>query len=129
MVLAQRETHEAGVTNHVGKLRTTLVELRRQTDATMTGLHSIRMRTSRVLAATEAFAALSQDVASLGRELWSPLTCDRLNRDATERAQFLQQLHLLVDQLDSFRQRYATELSQSIPPKPARKKSWWHVFK
>ena len=106
-----------------------LAELRRQTDASVSALHTIRARTSKVLAATEAFSALSAEVSVLTRSLWVPPTAARLNQDAAARALFQQELHLLIDQLDSFRQRYAPELSITTPLPPKPKKPWWRVFK
>lgn len=105
-----------------------LAELRRQSDASVAGLHTIRARTSRVLAATDAFTTLSREIAGLGRALWEPVLITRLNQDHTERAVFQQQLRLLIDQLDAFRQRYASELLQSRPPPPRQKRPWWHVW-
>ena len=121
--------HKLGVASHVAKLQVMLAELRRQTDASVAALHTIRARTSKVLAATEAFSALSAEVAALTRSLWAPPTVARLNQDAAERALFQQDLHLLIDQLDSFRQRYAAELSITTPLPPKPKKPWWDVFK
>jgi len=106
-----------------------LTELRRQTEASVAALHTIRTRTSKVLAATEAFSALSVEVATLARSLWAPSTVARLNQDAAERALFQEELHLLIDQLESFRHRYAAELSITTPLPPKPKKPWWHVFK
>jgi methyl-accepting chemotaxis protein len=114
---------------HVAKLQSMIAELRRQTDATVSGLHTIRARTSKVLAATEAFTRLSEEVAALTRALWTPDVIARLNEDATERSLLLQQLHLLIDQLDAFRQHYAGELSLTTPRAPKPKRPWWHVIK
>ena len=102
-----------------------LVELRRQTDASVAGLHSIRARTSKVLVATDAFTTLSREIAALGRALWDPVLIARVNQDPTERALFQQQLSLLIDQLDAFRQRFASELADSRPPPPRPKQPWW----
>jgi hypothetical protein len=51
-----------------------------------------------------------------------------LNQDAAERALVQQELHLLIDQLDSYRQRYAAELSLTTPLPPKPKKPWWRFF-
>lgn len=120
---------ETDVASHVDNFRRMLAELRRQTDASVAGLHTIRARTSKVLAATEAFTVLSLEIGALTETLWSPLSIARLNGDSVERAVFNQQLRLLIDQLDAFRVRYASELSQSTPPPPKPKKPWWYVFK
>jgi hypothetical protein len=123
------QRHRVGVASPVVKLQVMVAELRRQTDASVSALHMIRARTSKVLAATEAFSALSAEVAALTRSLRSPPTVTRLNKDAAERALVQQELHLLIDQLDSFRQRYAAELSNATPLPPKRKKPWWRVFR
>jgi hypothetical protein len=117
------------VASHVAKLQDMLAELRRQTDASVSALHTIRARTSKVLAATDAFSALSTELAVLTRSLSAPPTIARLDQDAAERALFRQELHLLIEQLDSFRLRYAAELSITTPLPPKPRKPWWHVFK
>jgi hypothetical protein len=113
----------------VAKLQGMLAELRRQTDASVSALHTIRARTSKVLAATEAFSALSAELVVLTHSLSAPTTVARLNEDAAERALFRQELHLLIEQLDSFRLRFAAELSITTPLPPKPRKPWWHVFK
>lgn len=110
------------------KLRCAVAELRRQTDACVAALHTIRARTSKVLAATDAFSALSREVEQLGRALSAPPTALRLKRSAIERALFQQDVHLLLDQLDGFRSRYAAELLLTTPLPPKPKKPWWRLF-
>lgn len=114
--------------SHVAKLQAMLAELRKQTDASLQGLHTIRARTSKVLAATEAFTALATEAATMNRSLWAPTTASRLNDNAADRAAFQEELRLLVDELDTLRQRYASELAlaTSLPPPP--KKPWWRIF-
>jgi hypothetical protein len=124
-----RARHEIDVASQIAQLKLTVAELRRQTDASLAALHTIRARTSKVLAATEAFSALSAEAAALAHRLMLPVAVDRLNEDVREREAFRHELHLLIDQLDGFRQRYASELAATTPRRPPPKKPWWRVFR
>ena len=130
MTMAARlgASYKTRVASDIAKLRALVAELRRQTEASVEGLHTIRARTSNVLAATTAFSTLATEIAALGRRLSAPLPGD-LDNIASERAAFHQELHLLIDQLDTYRQRYGAELAMTVQRKPKPKKRWWHVFK
>jgi len=129
MVARPLARHEFDVAGHVAKLRAMVTELRRQTDASVEALHTIRARTSRVLGATEAFGALSAEIGALGRRLDLPVAAARLNATAEERAAFQAELHLLIDLLESYRQRFAPELAATKLRRTPPKRRWWHVFK
>jgi len=120
--------HEMAVGSEAAKLQATLGELRRQTDAAVEGLESITARTSRVLAATEAFSALSTECRALSRVLFDPLAVARINDNAVRRNAFRQQLQQLLERFDALRQSYAAELSPVVQPRSAAKKPWWRLF-
>ncbi len=94
----------------------------------MQGLHTIRARTSKVLAATASFTALSAELAALSRALWAPATVDRLNQDAAEREAFERRLRALLDELEALRERFESELSRAVPAPRPPKKPWWRMF-
>jgi hypothetical protein len=121
------------VANSVAQLEGLTRELRRQATASTNALHTIRARTSRVMRATAAFAALTTDIDALARRLTERDSVARLRRDADERIAFMQDLHVLVDQLESFQQLYAEELSSVAPPpspaaKQATQKRRWRIW-
>lgn len=101
--------------------------------ASTNALHTIRARTSSVLRATAAFAALATDIDVLARRLSERDSVARLRRDADERIVFMQELHLLVDQLESYQQLFAEELSSIALPTapaetPAAQKRRWRIW-
>lgn len=114
--------------NSVAKLQTTLTELGRQIEASVDGLHTIRARTSRVLRATSAFSTLAGEVRSLRRRLSEPALAAQLLRDEADRAAFQEELHLYIDQLESYRHTYAEELSLATPRRAPPQPPWWRVF-
>lgn len=119
--------------NSVAQLEGLTRELRRQVIASTNALHTIRARTSSVLRATAAFAALATDIDVLARRLSERDSVARLRRDADERIVFMQELHLLVDQLESYQQLFAEELSSIAPPTapaetPAAQKRRWRIW-
>jgi len=116
------------VASHVAQLQALVAELRRQTDAAVRGLYAVRARTSKVLMATEAFAALSARVTNLNHSLWTPTMADRLNGDAVARWDFEEEVRQLSHELEELRQRYETELLLTTPVPPPPKKPWWRVF-
>lgn len=115
--------------SHVAKLQQQIAELRRHADAAVQHLGTIRVRTSRVLDATRAFSALSSELALLSRSLWSPVTIERLSRDAAERLSFQAQVCALHDRLEALRRRYASELPPPPAPPPPSRKRWWQLLK
>ena len=116
-----------GVARHVARLEATLRDLRRRTDASVRGLHAIRARTSKVIEATAAFTALSEELVSLSRSLWSPPIAQRLKEDAGAREAFARRLRSLLEELEALERRHAAELS-CAPSTSAGKKRWWRLF-
>jgi hypothetical protein len=110
-----------------GKLQAMVIELERQAGASVRALHTIRARTSRVLAATAAFSALADEVVSLGRRLAQPKARDTYANPA-DRAALQAELSLLIEQLDGYRQLYTAELALVEARKPKAKRRWWRAF-
>jgi hypothetical protein len=110
------------------KLQAMVGELQRQADASVRALHTIRARTSKVMAATAAFSALADEVGLVARRLAKPTARDTY-ANAADRAALQEELHLLVDQLESFRQSYNAELALVAARPPAvKKRRWWRAF-
>jgi hypothetical protein len=104
-------------------------QLREQAEMSVKDLYTIRMRTSKVLAATDAFTALAAAIATVELALSAPHALARIRLDSKERDRFEQEHALLSGQLLTLRRRFAPELSLTTPPpKPKPKKPWWRVF-
>jgi hypothetical protein len=128
MARSTKSTQTTGVmSDGFAKLQAMVIELERQAEASVRGLHTIRSRTSRVLAATAAFSALADEVGSLARRLAKPKARDTYV-NPEDRGALQAELSLLIEQLDGYRQSYAAELAlvEARPPKPKRR--WWRAF-
>jgi hypothetical protein len=115
------------VSDPFSKLQAMVVELQRQADASVRALHTIRARTSKVMAATAAFSALADEIGLVARRLAKPTARDTY-ADAADRAALQEELHLLVDQLDNFRQSYTAELALVTARPPQVKRRWWRAL-
>ncbi|HYJ10793.1 MAG TPA: hypothetical protein VEX18_17345 [Polyangiaceae bacterium] len=101
--------------------------MQRQADASVRALHTIRARTSNVMAATAAFSALADEIGLLAQRLAKPTAGDTY-ANAADRAALQEELHLLVDQLDNFRQSYTAELALVAARPPQVKRRWWRAL-
>jgi hypothetical protein len=104
-----------------------LTELRHETDAWLRNLHTIRARTSNVLAATDAFSALSEKVAALSRSrIAAPM--ERHSANVSSSPAFEERLEALLVERDKLQQRFASELTLATPVPPPPKKPWWRCW-
>ncbi|HYP91262.1 MAG TPA: hypothetical protein VEQ59_24015 [Polyangiaceae bacterium] len=113
-------SHEMAV-GSAGKLQTTLGELRLQIDASIEELEAITARTSKVLAATEAFSALGAECRAVSRALFDP----ELSLDLQRRQALARRVQQLSERFVNLRQSYA----MIAPLRPRVRKPWWRWFK
>jgi hypothetical protein len=107
--------------------------LEQSASATVSSLHRIRMRTSRVLAATSAFMAVQRDVASLSRVIRTASGLSRLSEDSVDRAPIERELARLKEELEQLHVRFSRELLSAAEAElgrpAARSKRWWRFWR
>lgn len=114
----------------VRDLQERIALLQRHAAATVQSLHHIRARTSRVLAATGAFAALEGEARSLSEVVRN---LSRVNDESVDRPYVESELERLRNSMHDLRQRFSSELvsaAKSEPPAPSsRRKPWWRFWR
>lgn len=107
--------------------------LEQSASATVSSLHRIRMRTSRVLAATAAFTAVQRDVASLSGVIRTVSGLSRLSETSVDRGYIEGELTRLHEELEQLHVRFSRELLSAAEAElgrpAARPKRWWQFWK
>ncbi len=107
--------------------------LEQSTSATVSSLHRIRMRTSRVLAATSAFTAVQRDAAALSRVVRTVSGLSQLSETSVDRGYIEGELTRLQEELEQLHVRFSRELLSAadaeLGPPAARPKRWWRFWR
>jgi len=128
----RRDFSEASMVSTVSDLQAKIAVLERYANANVEALHAIRMRTSRVLAATNAFAKVEIGVRSLGQLVRTLVSLARVSEESVDRQYIEGEVARLRSELAVLETTYALELqlaarASASSTKPRR--PWWQVWK
>jgi uncharacterized protein YigA (DUF484 family) len=115
----------------VSDLQAKIAVLERYASANVEALHGIRMRTSRVLAATNAFAKVEIGVRSLGQLVRTLVSLARVSEESVDREYIEGELARLRSELSVLEATYAGELQLAarMSASPPPRHPWWQVWR
>lgn len=115
----------------VSDLQAKIAVLERYASANVEALHAIRMRTSRVLAATNAFAKVETGVRSLSQLLRTLVSVARVSEESVDREYIEGEVSRLRSDLALLETAYAGELQLAarLSASPQLRRPWWQVWR
>ena len=115
----------------VSELQAKIAVLERYTNANVEALHSVGMRTSRVLSATSAFDATAVGVRSLSRRVRTLISLARVSEESVDRDYIEGELARLRSEIQELEGTYAKELQLAarVSASSQPRRAWWQVWK